>query len=80
MVRWTETHCLSLQVNSEAAGEGVGRGTGWDGKVQADEDEDSRYGYKDPVIQLLFRSYTHVWGTKGEHIGWRKYKAPPRVW
>jgi hypothetical protein len=44
-------------VNSETAGEGVGRGTGWDGKVQADEDEDSRYGYQDPVIQLLFRSY-----------------------
>jgi hypothetical protein len=63
-----------LQVNSEASDEGVGEGTGGDGKSQTDEDEYRRYDYKDPTIQLLCRSYIHIWGTKGEHIGWRKYK------
>jgi hypothetical protein len=53
----------------------VGEGTGGDGKQQADEDEHRRYGYKDPSIQLLRRSYMHFWGkTKGEHIGWRNYQ------
>ena len=47
---------------------------GGDGKTQADEDEYRRYDYKYPVIQLLLRSYMHIWGTKGEHIGWRNYK------
>jgi hypothetical protein len=65
----------SLQVNSEATVEGVGEGTGGEGKAQADEDEHRRYGYKDPVIQFLRRSYMHIWGkTKGEHIGWRNHK------
>jgi hypothetical protein len=65
----------ALQVNSETAAEGVGEGRGGEGKAQADEDEHIRYGYKDPAIQLLRRSYMHIWGkTKGEHIGWRNYK------
>ena len=64
----------AMQVNSEAAAEGVGEGTGGDGKTQADEDEHRRYDYKDPVIQALCRSYMHIWGTNGEHIGCRKYK------
>jgi len=37
----------------------VGEGTGGDGKQQAEEDEHRRYGYKDPSIQLLRRSYMH---------------------
>ena len=54
----------AFQVNSEAAGEDVGKGTGGDAKVQEDEDEHRRYGYKDPVIQLLCRSeITTVWRT-----------------
>ncbi len=53
----------------------MGEGTGGEGKAQTDEDENRRYGYKDPVIQLLCHSYMHIWGkTKGEHIGWRNYK------
>jgi len=51
----------ALQVNSEAATEDVGEGTGGNGKVQVDEDEYRRYGYKDPVIQLLCRSYMNIW-------------------
>jgi hypothetical protein len=65
----------ALEVNSESAVQGVGEGTGGDGKQQTDEDEHRRYDYKDPSIQLLRRSYIHVWGkTKGEQIGWRNYK------
>ena len=63
-----------MQVNSEAVAEGVGEGTGGDGKTQADEDEHRRYGYKDPVIQVLCRSHMHIWGTKEENVGWRKYE------
>ena len=55
----------ALQVNSETAAEGVGEGTGEDGAAQVDEDEHRRYDYKDPVIQLLHRSYMYIWGTKG---------------
>ena len=59
----------------ESVSQVVGEGAGGDGKQQAEEDEYRRYGYKDPSIQLLHRSYMHVWGkTKGEHIGWRNYK------
>jgi hypothetical protein len=43
-------------------------------KTQADEDEKRRYDYKDPDILSLCHSYMYIWGTKGEHIGWRKYK------
>ena len=52
-------------------------GTGGDGKAQADEDEHRRYDYKDPSIQLLHRSYMHIWGTKGEHIDatWRSWEV-----
>jgi hypothetical protein len=65
----------ALEVNLESAAQDVGEGTGGDGKQQAEEDEHRRYDYKDPSIQLLRRSYMHVWGkTKGEHIGWRNYK------
>jgi hypothetical protein len=65
----------ALEVNLESAAQEVGEGTGGDGKQQTEEDEHRRYGYKDPNIQLLRRSYMHVWGkTKGEHIGWRNYK------
>jgi hypothetical protein len=65
----------ALQVNLESAAQDVGEGTGGDGKQQAEEDEHRRYGYKDPSIQVLRRSYMHVWGkTKGEHIGWRNHK------
>ena len=64
-----------MEVNSESAAQNVGEGTGGDGKQQEDEDEHRRYGYKDPSIQLMRRSYIHFWGkTKGEHIGWRNYK------
>ena len=49
-----------LHVNSEATSEGVGEGTGGDGKAEADEDEHRRYGYKDPAMQVLHRSYMHV--------------------
>ena len=52
---------MDLSVNSEAATEDVGEGTGGNGKVQVDEDEYRRYGYKDPVIQLLCRSYMNIW-------------------
>ena len=48
----------------------MGEGTGGDGKAHPDEDEHRRYGYKDPVIQVLCHSYIHIWGTKGEHIEW----------
>ncbi len=69
----------AVQVNSEAAAEGVGEGTGGEGKAQADEDEHRRYGYKDPAIQWLRRSYMHIWGkTKGEHIGWRNNRSGKR--
>ena len=65
----------ALEVNLESVSQVVGEGAGGDGKQQAEEDEYRRYGYKDPSIQLLHRSYMHVWGkTKGEHIGWRNYK------
>ena len=65
----------ALEVNLESAVQGVGEGTGGDGKQQTEEDEHRRYGYKDPSIQLLCRSYMHVWGkTKGEHIGWGNHK------
>jgi hypothetical protein len=65
----------ALEVNLESAAQGVGEGTDGDGKQQSEEDDHRRYGYKDPIIQLLVRSYMHVWGkTKGEHIGWRNYK------
>ena len=65
----------ALQVNLESAAQDVGEGTGGDGKQQAEEDEHRRHGYKDPSIQVLRRSYMHVWGkTKGEHIGWRNHK------
>ena len=50
----------ALEVNSESAAQGVGEVTGGDGKQQADEDEHRRYGYKDPIIQLLCRSYMHL--------------------
>ena len=50
----------ALQVKSEAAVEGVGEGTGGEGKAQTDEDEHRRYGYKDPAIQLLCRSLVHA--------------------
>ena len=50
----------TFQVNSETAGEGVGGGTGGDPKAQVDEDEHRWYVYKDPVIQLLLRSYMHI--------------------
>jgi hypothetical protein len=63
-----------MEVNSESVTEGVGEGTGGDGKAQVDEDEHRRYGYKNPVMKVLCRSYMHILGTKGEHIGWRKYK------
>jgi len=63
----------ALHVNSEATVEGVGEGTGGDGKTEVDEHR--RYVYKDLVIQLLCHSYMYMWGkTKGEHIGWRNYK------
>jgi hypothetical protein len=40
-----------------------------------DEDDHRRYDCKDPAIQLLCRSYMHIWGkTKGEHMRWRNYK------
>ncbi len=76
MVNRTETSVFhkALRVNSEAATEGVGEGTGGDGEAQADEVEHRQYGYKDPVIQVLQHSYMHIWGTTGEHIGWRKHK------
>ncbi len=77
MVSRTETHCLpeALEVNLESAAQGVGEVTSGDGKQQEEEDEHRRYDYKDPSIQLMCRSYIHVWGkTKGERIGWRNYK------
>jgi hypothetical protein len=62
-------------VEQWSAGQGVVEDTDGDGKQQTDEDEHRRYDYKDPSIQLLHRSYLHLWGkTKGEHIGWRNYK------
>ncbi len=63
------------QVNSESAAQDVGEDTGGDGKQQADEDAHRRYGYKDPSIQLLCRSYMQLLGkANGEHIGWRNWK------
>ena len=33
------------------------------------EEETVKYGYKDPSIDLLRRSYFHIWGKSGQHIG-----------
>ena len=32
-----------------------------------------KYGYKDPSLDLLRRSYFHIWGKNGQHIGWRSF-------
>ena len=37
------------------------------------EAETVKYGYKDPSIDLLRRSYFHIWGKSGQHIGWRSF-------
>ena len=37
------------------------------------EEETVKYGYKDPSIDLLRRSYFHIWGKNGQHIGWRSF-------
>jgi hypothetical protein len=50
-----------LQVKSEVVPEGVGEGTGGEGKTQTDEDEYRRYGRKDPDIQLLPHSYMNMY-------------------
>jgi hypothetical protein len=42
------------EVNLESEAQDVGEATGGDGKQQAEEDEHRRYGYKDPIIQLLY--------------------------
>jgi hypothetical protein len=34
------------------------------------EEETVKYGYKDPSLDLLRRSYFHIWGKNGQHIGW----------
>ena len=38
------------------------------------DDETLRYGYRDPSIDILRRSYLHVWSTKGQHSAWRGWK------
>jgi hypothetical protein len=43
----------ALHVDWESTDEGMGEGTEGDDKPQTDEDEQKRYCYKDPVIQLL---------------------------
>ena len=63
----------TLQVNSGAAPESVG-GEGGGGKDYTEEYEEKRYGYKDAAIHVLCHSYMHVWGTQGQHIGWRNHK------
>jgi len=63
----------TLQVNSGVAAESVG-GEGGGGKECTEEYEEKRYGYKDAAIHVLCRSYMHVWGTQGQHIGWRNHK------
>jgi len=63
----------TLQVNSRAAAESVG-GEGGGGKEYTEEYEEKRYGYKDAAIHVLCRSHMHVWGTQGQHIGWRNHK------
>jgi len=63
----------TLQVDSRAALESVG-GEGGGGKAYTEEDEEKRYGYKDEDIDVLRCSYMHVWGTQGQHIGWRTHK------
>ena len=35
------------------------------------QEETVKYGYKDPSLDLLRRSYFHIWGKNGQHIGWR---------
>ena len=50
-----------FQTNLKDTGEGVGGGTGGDGKGQEDEDEHRRCDYKDPVIQLMYHSYMHIY-------------------
>ena len=37
------------------------------------EEETVKYGYKDPSLDLLRRSYFHVWGKNDQHIGWRSF-------
>jgi hypothetical protein len=37
------------------------------------EEETVKYGYKDPSLDLLRRSYFHIWGKNGQHIGWRSF-------
>ena len=63
----------TLQVNSGAAAESVG-GEGGGVKAYTEEDEEKHYGYKDEAIDVLRHSYMHVWGTQGQHIGWRTHK------
>ena len=63
----------TLQVNSGAATESVG-GEGGEGKEYTEEYEEKHYDYKDAAIHVLCRSYMHVWGTQGQHIGWRNHK------
>ena len=42
----------------------------------ADVDEETvKYGYKDPSLDLLRRSYLHLWDKTGDHIGWRNWSA-----
>jgi hypothetical protein len=37
--------------------------------------ETVKYGYKDPSLDLLRRSYLHLWDKTGDHIGWRNWSA-----
>ena len=37
------------------------------------EEETVKYGYKDPSLDLLRRSYFHIWSKNGQHIGWRSF-------
>jgi hypothetical protein len=40
----------------------------------ADVDEETvKYGYKDPSLDLLRRSYFHIWDKNGQHIGCRSF-------
>jgi hypothetical protein len=34
-----------------------------------------KYGYKDQSLDLLRRSYFHLWDKTGDHIGWRNWSA-----
>ncbi len=68
----------ALQVNSETASEGVGEGTGRDGEAQSDEVEHRRYGYKDPVIQVLHRPTVHAY--LGDHRGTYRVEKTQEEW